>query len=258
MADDLRHRSRSFGRNADLYDQTRPTYPPALIAELLADDPTSILDVGCGTAIAARLLTGAGRTLVGVEPDEQMAAIARAYGVGVEIATFEGWDPAGRRFDLLTSGQAWHWVDPVAGAAKAAEVLRPGGRFAAFWNGMHHVAPVQAVFDEVYGRHAPDLLTTSVALAAHLTVDGRIEAAGAALADGPFRDVNAGSPITYEWRSEYTAEAWIGLLRTHSDHEILGPSLLEALLTDLRPGLAGLGPSFPVDFRTDLLRATRR
>ncbi|MCW2935319.1 MAG: hypothetical protein JWM19_6281 [Actinomycetia bacterium] len=29
------------------------------------------------------------------------------------------------------AAQAWHWVDPVAGAAKAAVVLRPGGRLAA-------------------------------------------------------------------------------------------------------------------------------
>ena len=30
--------------------------------------------------------------------------------------------------------QSWHWVDPVAGAAMAARVLRPGGRLAPFWH----------------------------------------------------------------------------------------------------------------------------
>ncbi len=50
------------------------------------------------------------------------------------MAAFEAWDPAGREFDAVISGQSWHWVDPVAGAAKAAQVLRPGGRLAV-WRG---------------------------------------------------------------------------------------------------------------------------
>jgi len=50
------------------------------------------------------------------------------------VAKFEDWDPVGRTFDAVIAAQAWHWVDPVAGAAKAAAVLRPGGRLAVFWN----------------------------------------------------------------------------------------------------------------------------
>ena len=57
-----------------------------------------------------------------------MAEVARRRGLAVEVAAFEAWEPAGRRFDAVVAGQAWHWIDPDAGAAKAAEVLRPGGR----------------------------------------------------------------------------------------------------------------------------------
>jgi hypothetical protein len=39
---------------------------------------------------------------------------------GRRVAKFEDWDPAGRTFDSVIAAQAWHWVDPVAGAAKAA------------------------------------------------------------------------------------------------------------------------------------------
>jgi SAM-dependent methyltransferase len=63
-----------------------------------------------------------------------MADFARRRGLEVEVAAFEAWDPAGRAFDAVVAGQTWHWVDPIAGAAKAAEVLRPGGRLAVFWN----------------------------------------------------------------------------------------------------------------------------
>src|SRR3954447_15322634 len=88
-----------------------------------------------GTGIAARQFRAAGCTVLGVEPDARMAEFARRSGVEVDVATFEAWDPAGRHFDAVVAGTAWHWVDPVAGAAKAARVLRPGGRLAPF----HHV-----------------------------------------------------------------------------------------------------------------------
>ncbi|MEK8169003.1 class I SAM-dependent methyltransferase [Streptomyces sp. M19] len=85
------------------------------------------LDVGIGTGIAARQFGAVGCTVLGVEVDARMADFARRDGFEVEVAAFEAWDPGGRAaFDTVVSAQTWHWVDPVAGAAKAAEVLRPG------------------------------------------------------------------------------------------------------------------------------------
>jgi SAM-dependent methyltransferase len=252
----LSHRARSFGTNAELYDLARPSYPVALVEDLLAGEPRAILDVGCGTGRAALLLQGAGRNVVGIEPDERMAAVAARRGIDVESGTFEEWDPAGRLFDLLIAAQAWHWVDPMTGAVKAATVLRPGARFAAFWNVMHHTPSALAVFDAVYGRYAPTLLTSSVALGAGSTVAARADAAATGLVAAGFRDV-AESRTTYNWQAPYAPRDWIGLLRTHSDHEILSPTVLEPLLRDLEAGLAELGPTFPVDFRTELLTAIR-
>ena len=75
----------------------------------------------------------------------------------MDVARFEDWDPDGRRFDAVVAGQTWHWIDPVAGAAKAAEVLRPGGRLALFWNVMDLPPEIARAFAEVYVRIAPDL-----------------------------------------------------------------------------------------------------
>ncbi len=63
--------------------------------------------------------------------DGRVCAPRRVGGRGGEI---RGLGPAIRVFDAVIAGQTWHWVDPVAGAAKAADVLRPGGRIAVFWN----------------------------------------------------------------------------------------------------------------------------
>ncbi|MFJ1832170.1 class I SAM-dependent methyltransferase, partial [Streptomyces sp. NPDC088178] len=128
-----RQMAESFGTNTQRYDQARPGYPDGLVARIVAGSPgPDVLDVGCGTGIAARQFQAAGCVVLGVEPDARMAGFAQACGLQAEVATFEAWEPAGRVFDTLIAAQSWHWVDPVAGAVKAAQVLRPNGRLAIF------------------------------------------------------------------------------------------------------------------------------
>jgi SAM-dependent methyltransferase len=244
-----------FGAVAGLYDRARPVYPQALVDDLLAPEPRDVLDVGCGTAKAGRLFVGPGRRVLGVEPDPLMADVARRYGVEIEVAEFERWDPRDRTFDLLISGTAWHWVDPVAGAAKAASVLRAGGRFAAFWNEMIYRDPVRAAFSEVYRRHAPDLLRTSYVLGVIEPIDAESDAPGQALAAAGFTGVVPGARQHYDWALEYTAAQWADLIATHSDHRALDPRQLSQLATDLVGALEPLEP-FTVDCRTEVLNAT--
>src|SRR6202035_4367879 len=87
----------SFGNDTERYDRTRPRYPQALVDRIVAASPgPDLLDVGCGTGTEARQFQAAGCAVLGVEPDDRMAAFARRTGVMVEVATLEAWDPAGR------------------------------------------------------------------------------------------------------------------------------------------------------------------
>jgi SAM-dependent methyltransferase len=95
-----RSRAESFGAVAGLYDRVRPSYPRTLLDDLLSDDPADVLDVGCGTGIVAALLAARGCSVLGVEIDPRMAQLAGAKGLTVEVARFERWNDAGRRFDL--------------------------------------------------------------------------------------------------------------------------------------------------------------
>jgi SAM-dependent methyltransferase len=120
----------SFCSDAERYDRARPRYPAAMVEAIAAASPgPGVLDVGCGAGIAARQFHAVGCRVLGIDPDARMADLARRFGVEAKVAKFEDWDPAGRPFDAVIAGQAWHWVDPVAGAAKAAQVLRPGGPY---------------------------------------------------------------------------------------------------------------------------------
>jgi SAM-dependent methyltransferase len=248
-----RARAESFGADAVRYDLARPSYPRALVDELVADSPATVLDVGCGTGIAASLFQERGCHVLGVEPDGRMALLAQRKGLEVEIATFENWQARDRRFDLLVCAQAWHWIDPTIGAAKAASVLSKGGRLAVFWNFGHPAPDIKLAFDEVYDRLAPDLERYSVLLG---NADRRLQTITAALAQ---TDRFAPSRLhIWSWARRYTTEEWLEHLLTHSDHKALAAARRDRLLGALGDVIDGLGGAIQITYDTHLVTARKR
>jgi SAM-dependent methyltransferase len=225
-----RARAESFGSVAAQYDSYRPPYPDALIDDLAALCPARVLDVGCGTGKVAAALLGRGLSVLGVEPDEQMAAVARGHGIPVEVAVFESWNEDGRQFDLLTCGAAWHWIDPVRGATKAARVMRQGATLARFWNYEVPDEPVASALEDVYGRLAPEGTRY-------------VPSPSGDWAD-PLEESDAFSPTQtriYEWRRSLSADEWVRMVSTFSDHQCLGPERLTELQRELGAAIQAVG-----------------
>ena len=248
-----RTRAESFGAVAELYDRVRPSYPPEMVAALLAGGTPAVLDVGCGTGIAAELFAAAGCEVLGVEIDARMAAVAAAKGIAVEIAPFELWDDRGRRFDRLISAQAWHWVRPHAGAVKAAAVLAPGGSFGAFWNLGEPPREVREVLAPVYARLAPELESYSVT---PVRGQGRVGDTALGLhSSGAFEPV---AESWFPWTRLYDSAGWVDLLNTHSDHQTLPPAQRQSLLEAVGEAIDSLGGSFEMRHETVLVSAALR
>lgn len=231
LTHDQRDRAESFGAVADDYDRYRPGYPAALIDDLLATRPRTVLDIGCGTGKAAALLAARGPAVLGVEIDAKMAAVAGAHGIDVEVSRFEDWDDRGRAFDLVTCAQAWHWVNPAIGGPKVVRLLEPGGVAAFFWNFAEPDPPTRAALDPVYERVAPELVQPADAGddQTHLHT---LEALGC------FASLTT---HTYEWQRVEDAGHWIAYLGTQSNHLLLGRDRLQALQAELRVALAEVG-----------------
>jgi SAM-dependent methyltransferase len=191
-----------------------------------------------------------GLTVLGLEPDERMAAIARGHGVQVEIGAFEDWDAAGRVFDLITFADSWHFIDPLAGVPRAAELLRPGGAVARFWNQYTLDPEVLDALDPIYRRHAPDL------------VGSYHPGAGSARRDptaSRFEQSGRFAPVqmhSYKSVAVITADEWVARVATTSDHRRLGDRLAP-LLSEVRTATEGLGGTMRVH-RTTFLALSRR
>lgn len=254
--DDLfrnRARASSFGQRAQLYDRTRPRYPAELIDALVDARPGAVLDVGCGTGLLGRSFVERGLPVLGVEPDAQMAAIARTHGLEVEEATFEGWAPRDRRFGLLVSGQAWHWVDPEPGATKAASVVEPGGTVAHAWNVGAFDPDVAEVVAEVYERLGAGQAHPVVPHHRERTTETAFERAFAAT--GCFERHER---LEYPWDQPYTTEEWLAQLETHSDHALMDPVARAKLLEGVGEAIDANGSGFVMRYVCEVVRYRRR
>jgi len=253
----VRRMAESFGVDTQRYDRARPGYPEALVARIVAAGPApDVLDVGCGTGIAARQFQAAGCAVLGVEPDVRMAEFAQARGLQVEVATFETWQPAGRTFDAVVAAQSWHWVDPVAGAVKAARILRPGGRLAIFGHVYEPPAEVSGPFAAAYRRVVPDS-----------PFDGGqdrrpvdlYEVMYAQFADRVRETGQFDEPELwrFDWQRPYTRDQWLDLLPTTGGLTRLRPDRLAEVLDAVGGAIDALGGRFTMNYTTLAATAVR-
>ena len=253
-------RSRLFEQQAERYDRYRPRYPDVVIDELLGPEPSGleVLDVGCGTGIGTRQIAERGAAVLGVELAPGMAAIARRHGIEVEIGAFEGWDAAGRRFDRVTSTQAWHWLDVPAATAKAASLLRPNGSLGLIWSGGAHPDDLADALEDVYSTVVPNGTHGLFrGYAANRSTDIREGLDG--VTDAIKANPEFG-PVTedwFPWIQRYQRDEWLELLLTNSQYLALEANLRNRLLDGVATTIDDYGGSFVMNFETVLIAATR-
>ena len=234
-------RATTFDTAAEGYERARPGYPPALfadLADLLAAraERARVLEIGAGTGQATRGLLDRGWSVVALEPGARLAAVARRVLAGrgdVEVVEqpFERWDADDREpFDLVLAATSWHWVDPSVGYGRAAGLLRDGGLLAVA--ATEHVLPpdgddffrqVEAAYDEVGlgdGRGGP----------AHPDTIEPPDVA-AMRGSGLFAEPEV---RRYLWAQDYTAEEYVTLLSTYSNHIAASPEQRDTLFARVR------------------------
>jgi len=218
--------SRSFDRVADLYDACRPDYPEELVETVLHKSGLSasgkILEIGSGTGKATLPFARRGYAVLCIEPGGNLARVAQDNlrewpEVHWEIATFQDWQEGPAQFDLVISGQAFHWVPKPAGFIKAARLLKKSVTLALFWNMRNMQAENQGpLFEglaEVYRERAPEL------------EDGKSSEEVILQREQEMRDCGCFGNLEvlrFPWTRRYDTRRYLGLLNTYSDHLRMG------------------------------------
>jgi ubiquinone/menaquinone biosynthesis C-methylase UbiE len=128
---------------ADVYDQVRPS-PPEAIAELLLQlaklqMAERVVDLGCGSGLSMMMWVGKTRSIIGVEPSQDMrreaegrcSSLFPADAVEWTSAEADATHLAPNSVDIATASQSFHWMNPETTLAEVARILRSGGVFAA-------------------------------------------------------------------------------------------------------------------------------
>jgi len=136
MSIDQPEPARSFGGVAEAYDRGRPTYPREAAVWLTSAQPLTVLELGAGTGKLTEQLVALGHDVHATDPDPQMLALLEKHLPDVRTSQAPAEEiPAGdASFDVVVSGQAFHWFDLDRALPEIARVLKPRGRLSLVWN----------------------------------------------------------------------------------------------------------------------------
>lgn len=250
-------RRASFDTRAELYDAARPSYPDALADDVLAVAGRRVLEIGAGTGKATAVFARRGASVVAIEPGASLAAVLRRNTRGRDVTvvetTFEAW-PIERRFDVVMSAQAIHWIDPAVRYTKAAAVLDPGGALAVVRNENAIADPeLRGELDAAYARWLgnPD---RSGSLE-EVVESTRRELVGDIAASGSFGPVEM---RRYPWTATYTTPQYLDLLDTYSDHATLPADRRDGLRRDVAAALDRRGGTLEIPYVSLAFLARRR
>ncbi len=191
-----------------------------------------------------------------IEPGKHLARIAqrklKAFPkVKFQVTTFEEWETDDKLFDLVISAQAFHWVTKEIRYSKTAQVLKPTGYLALFWNRTPpSEAPIDQKLEQVYQRSAPELVSDRPDYEKEILVWSD--------------ELNESSYFTevkvkrYPWRKVYKTQQYLGYLNTHSDHLRLSEEKRHQLFTGIREVLEQEGGKIERHYETIAYIARKR
>lgn len=150
------------------YVRYRPTYPSALLDELVAKlglrAGSSIADLGSGTGISAKLFIERGIHVHAVEPNEPMRRAAEAELGGSPLfhsvdGTAEATTLADRSVDAIVAFQAFHWFDAAKARVEMKRILQgrdTSPQVALVWNERLVDTPFLVAYEALLQRESPD------------------------------------------------------------------------------------------------------
>lgn len=190
-----------------------------------------VLDVGAGKGIASRQLLERGADVVVLDPGRSLLRRAKEHSAGLAAVTADGVSVPLRSgsVDLVCCAQSWHWLDPATRVAEMHRILRPGGRWAAWWS--HARADGAERFDTYWSL---------IELACPGTVRGQRDTDWGATVAGPMFEVGPRSDV--EWIRRIGIDAWLTDQASHSYVIALDLTARVRLLAELRSVLAGEFP----------------
>ena len=247
-----------FDENVVNYDKVRWEYPNELYADIFeyaegVKDKKAI-EIGAGTGKATTPFLEADCDVTAVEMSANMAAFLiekyTSYATfRVIVDTFENVSLEESSYDIIYAASAFHWVDAQIGCPKSYRLLKNGGVFALFRNNavtanddkLYEVS--QALYDKhYYSYYKRDNRSIPIAKMTYDDFLNPMELHRGFRLEGleqfGFRDITM---KLYDATISYSADDYVSLLDTYSDHKALPEENRAALYSGIRNAILNHG-----------------
>jgi trans-aconitate methyltransferase len=235
----------SFNNVASSYEKYRPSYPNEMFTHIFnyanLNKNDSVLEIGCGTGKATEgFLNNGYENITCIEYGDKLAQLTKEKfsgypAVQVIRSPFEDWESNKNQYSLAFSGTAFHFISPHIGYPKTASYLKENGVIAFFW--FVHIPSEEPVYQEIsslYKKYAPQLDDRNVpALEKEIEDRSRLTTES-----GHFHQLKV---HTYRWVQTYKPDEYIGLLNTHSGHQVLQEEQKQALYQGIEKAILNHG-----------------
>lgn len=246
---------KTFDNTALTYDKSRPMYPTELYQDIFQykqiNAQSHVLEIGMGTGKATLPFLEKQCHFVGIEPGENLAAIAKEHFQGrsnfsLVTQTLQDYACPNQTFDLIYAATAFHWIPEEYGYQRVYNLLKSGGVFARF---AYHAGADQkrtsltAEIQEFYKKYMPSPGTYR-----EFCGEDAKKLAGTAAKYG-FADTKY---QLYRLTKDFTAQEYMDLLKTYPNHMALVQPDREKLFRRIYSAINNSGGTITVYYTMDL------
>lgn len=250
----------TFDTVAEAYEKMRPGYPVELyddIFKMIAIDETcNAIEVGIGGGQATLPILKTGCKVTAVEYGKNLTELCHRKFKDYPNFTavnmkFEDYECERGSCDLIYSASAFHWITEEIGYPKVFDLLKSGGVFARFANHPYKDKGREELWSEIQklyaiympGASAPKEYTAEDAKK-HADIAGKYG----------FTDISY--KLYYRTRS-FTAEEYVELLNTYSDHTALAESIKREFFSKVSETINDYGGQITIYDTIDLQLARK-
>ena len=246
------------------YDKVRWDYPAELFADIFeysGADYKNVLEIGAGTGKSTTPFLKAGYDVTAVEMSANMTAFLvdkfkEQTNFNVITTTFEDAVLHEDSYDLIYAASSFHWIDASIGCPKVFRLLKDGGVFALFRNNAVQnedsdpYEEIQIVYEKhYYSQYMPNNRPVKIS---EMKYDDFLKPAEIyrgfrfeSLEQYGFKDI---SMKLYDATRVYSADEYIKLLDTMSDHRALPEENRAALYDEVKEIILKHGGQLKMDF----------
>ena len=229
----------TFSNVIDDYEYARPKYPQELYDKIQAfceiDDNADVLEVGAGTGQATDLILrncfcNIDLLEVSKEQADFLSEKYRDNGNVVVVCSYFEDMVEDKKYDVIYSATAFHWIDSEVGYPKAYRMLKTGGTMAVFWQMSSVTYYNFGIFEGLNNIKKKYLPNESL---------GFDDTGIRQVKEKRIRQIQSGGyfgePECYEfrWTDTYDADRYVALLNTYSSTQLLEESVRRTYLEEV-------------------------